>query len=127
MADALTNTAENRAVDFIMGLTATAPTTPLRVALVTTNGDDATAGTEVTGGTYARQNLSVAAATGGTTSNSADLVWAGLPAVTVVGVEIWDSAATPVRLWYGALADARTVGAGDDFKLPAGSLTVSIT
>ncbi|WP_432091031.1 phage tail fiber protein [Streptomyces sp. NRRL F-5630] len=126
MADALTNTAENRAVDFIMGLTTTAPTTPLRVALVTTNGDDATAGTEVTGGTYARQTLSVAAATGGTTSNSADLVWAGLPAVTVVGVEIWDSATTPARLWYGAFADPRTVGAGDDLRLPAGSLTVAI-
>ncbi|WP_435246356.1 phage tail fiber protein [Streptomyces sp. NRRL F-5630] len=126
MADALTNTAENRCLDFIMGLTTTAPTAPLRVALVTANGDDATAGTEVTGGSYARQVLSVAAATGGVTSNSADLVWAGLPAVTVVGVEIWDSATTPVRLWYGPLADPRTVAAGDDLKLPAGSLGVSI-
>lgn len=127
MADALTNTAENRCLDFLMGLTTTAPTAPLRVALVTALGDDATAGTEVTGGSYARQNLSVAAATGGATSNSADLVWAGLPAVTVVGVEIWDSATTPVRLWYGPLVDSRSVGAGDDLRLPAGSLTVSIT
>lgn len=127
MADALTNTGENRALDFVMGLTVTAPTTPLKVALVTVLGDDATAGTEVSGGSYARKTLTVAAASGGTTSNSADLVWAGMPAATVVGVEVWDSAGTPVRLWYGPLAEPRTVGAGDDLRLPAGSLTLTIT
>ncbi len=126
MADNLTNTAENRALDFILGLAATAPTTPLKVALVTTNGDETTAGTEVTGGSYARQNLSVAAAVNGATSNSADLVWTGMPAATVVGVEIWDSAATPVRLWYGPLTAARTVAAGDELRLAAGSLALSI-
>ncbi|MGY1579160.1 phage tail fiber protein [Streptomyces sp. MN13] len=124
--DNLSNTAENRALDFILGLSATAPTTPLKVALVTANGDDATAGTEVTGGSYARQNLSVAAAVAGATSNSADLVWTGMPAATVVGVEVWDSAGTPVRLWYGALTASRTVAAGDEFRMPAGALTFSL-
>lgn len=126
MADALTNTGENRCLDFLMGLAPAAPTTPLKVALVTASGDDATAGTEVTGGSYARKNLSVAAATGGATSNSADLVWSAMPAATVVGVEIWDSATTPVRLWYGPLTDPRTVGAGDDLRLPAGALAIAI-
>jgi hypothetical protein len=124
VADNLTNTAENRALDFILGLAATAPTTPLKVALVTANGDETTAGTEVTGGSYARQNLTVAAAVNGATSNSADLVWADMPAATVVGVEIWDSAGAPVRLWYGPLAASRTVAAGDEFRLAAGALTL---
>jgi hypothetical protein len=127
IADNLTNTAENRCLDFINGLTATAPTTPLKVALVTANGDDATAGTEVTGGGYARQSLTVAAAVNGATSNSADLVWTNMPAVTVVGVEIWDSAGTPVRLWYGALTASRTVAAGDELRLVAGALTLSLS
>lgn len=126
MADNLTNTAENRALDFILGLSATAPTTPLKVALVTANGDDTTAGTEVTGGSYARQNLSVGAAVSGATSNSADLVWTGMPAATVVGVEIWDNAGTPVRLWYGPLTASRTVAAGDELRLTAGSLQLSL-
>jgi type IV secretory pathway TrbD component len=126
VADNLSNTAENRCLDFINGLSATAPATPLKVALVTANGDDATAGTEVTGGSYARQNLSVAAAVSGATSNSADLVWTGMPAATVVGVEIWDSAGTPVRLWYGALSASRTVAAGDELILTAGSLALTI-
>ncbi|GGW81028.1 phage tail fiber protein [Streptomyces griseoloalbus] len=126
MADNLTNTGENRALDFILGLASTAPTAPLQVALVTANGDETTAGTEVTGGSYARQDLSVAAAVNGATSNSADLVWTNMPAATVVGVEIWDSAGVPARLWYGPLTASRTVAAGDELRLTAGSLALSL-
>ncbi|MEV5189266.1 phage tail fiber protein [Streptomyces werraensis] len=127
MADNLSNTAENRALDWLMGNATTAPTTPLRVALVTANGSDTAAGTEVTGGSYARKNLTTAAAVNGATSNSADLVWTGMPAATVVGVEVWDSAGTPVRLWYGPLAASRTVLAGDELRISAGSLTFSLS
>ncbi|MEV4784003.1 hypothetical protein AB0K53_00865 [Streptomyces tuirus] len=127
MADALTNTAENLALDWVLGVgTPTRPTTPLKVALVTANGSDTAAGTEVTGGSYARQNLAVAAAVGGATANSADLVFTGMPAATVVGVEIWDSAGTPVRLWYGPLTASRTVAAGDELRLTAASLQLSL-
>lgn len=123
----MTNTAENLGLDWINGVgTPTRPTTPLKVALTTVNGSDAAAGTEVTGGSYARQSLTVAAAVGGATSNSADLVFSGMPAVTVVGVEVWDSAGTPVRLWYGPLSASRTVAAGDELRLTAGSLSLSI-
>ena len=125
--DNLTNTAENLMLDWVLGVgTPTRPTTPLKVALVTAAGSDTAAGTEVTGGSYARQNLAVAAAVGGATSNSADLVFTGMPAATVVGVEIWDSAGTPVRLWYGALSASRTVSAGDELRLTAGSLTLAL-
>jgi hypothetical protein len=123
----LSNTGENRALDFILGNTATAPTTPLKVALVTAGGTDTTAGTEVTGGSYARQTITAAAAVNGATANSADLVFSGMPAATVVGVEIWDSAGTPVRLWYGNLSASRTVAAGDELRLTAGSLTLALS
>jgi hypothetical protein len=49
-----------------------------------------------------------------------------MPAATVVGVEIWDNAGTPVRLWYGPLSASRTVAAGDELRLTAGSLTLSL-
>ena len=127
MADNLSATAENLALDWILSVgTPPRPTAPLKVALVTAHGDDATAGTEVTGGSYARQDLSVAAAVNGATSNSADLVWTGMPAATVVGVEIWDSAGSPVRLWYGPLSASRTVAAGDELRLAAGALSLSL-
>lgn len=127
MADNLTNTSENRALDWINGLTSTAPTTPLKVALVTAAGDDATAGTEVTGGSYARKTLTVGAASGGATTNSADLSWTGMPACTIVGWEIWDSAGTPVRLWYGPLDTNKTLAAGDEYKITASNLALSLS
>jgi len=128
IADALSNTAENLGLDWINGVgSPTRPTTPLKLALVTANGTDTTNGTEVTGGSYARQSLTVAAASGGATSNSTDITFAGMPACTVVGVEVWDNAGTPVRLWYGALTASRSVSAGDDFKLTAGTLNLSLS
>ncbi|GGV45779.1 hypothetical protein GCM10010245_71710 [Streptomyces spectabilis] len=105
-----------------MGTATTAPTLPLKVALVTANGSDSAAGTEVTGGSYVRKNLTVGAASSGATSNSADIVWTGMPAGTIVGVEIWDSAGTPIRWWWGPLATSRTLASGDECRFPAGAL-----
>ncbi|MEU1778117.1 hypothetical protein ABZ545_01365 [Streptomyces abikoensis] len=127
MADNLTNTAENRALDWLMGNTTTAPTTPLKLALVTVNGSDSTAGTEVTGGSYARKTVACNASVNGATSNSADIVFTGMPACTVVGVEIWDSAGTPIRWWWGALDASRTVAAGDELRITAASLALSLS
>jgi hypothetical protein len=128
VADNLVNTAENLTLDWINGVgTPTRPTTPLKVALVTAAGSDSAAGTEVAGGSYARQSLTVAAAVAGAASNSADLVWTGMPACTVVGVEIWDNAGAPVRLWYGPLTASRTVAAGDELRITASSLALSLS
>lgn len=122
------NTAENLMLDWINGVgTPTRPTTPLKVALVTAAGSDSAAGTEVAGGSYARQSLAVAASVSGATANSADVVFTGMPAATVVGVEIWDSAGSPVRLWYGPLATSRTVAAGDELRITAAALTLALS
>lgn len=127
MADNITNTAENRTLDWLMGTATTAPSGTLKVALLTALGDDATAGTEVVGGSYAKKNLSVAASVNGATSNSADLVWTGMPACTVVGWEIWDSAGSPVRWWWGPLAANKTLASGDECRFTAGTLALSIS
>lgn len=125
MADNLTDTGENRTVDWLFGTATTAPTLPLRMALVTAAGTDSTAGTEVTGGSYSRQTLAVAAAVNGAVTNSADLSFTGMPASTVVGWEIWDSAGTPVRWTYGPFDAPKTLAAGDEFKVVAGAWTFS--
>ena len=127
ISDNLSNTAENRALDWLFGTATTAPTLPLKVALVTANGSDSAAGTEATGGSYVRKNITVGAAASGATSNSADLVWTGMPAGTFVGVEIWDNHAVPVRFWYGPLAANRTLLAGDELRITAGTLTFALS
>lgn len=126
MADNLTDVAENRALDWLTQNTVTAPTGALKCRLMTANGTDAAAGTEVIGGSYVSQTVTFAAAASGATSNSAALTYTSMPACTVVGVEVWDSAGTPVRWWYGPLTANKTVNAGDTFEIPAGDLDLSI-
>lgn len=128
MADNLTNTAENLALDWLHAIgTPTRPTSPIKCALVTANGSDSAAGTEVVGGSYARVNANLAAASSGLATNSAEIRFTTMPAVTVVGVELYDSAGAPVRLWYGPLAVSKAVNAGDDFVIAAGDLDLTLS
>lgn len=100
--------AEQIMTDWVLGTgTPTRPTTPIKCRLMTALGTDAVGGTEVTGGTYTPQSVTFAAAAlGGDTSNLLDLLFTLMPAVTVVGLELWDSAGTPKRLWFGPLTAA---------------------
>jgi hypothetical protein len=128
MAGNITDTAENLLLDHILGTTSFTPTGPIKVALMTANGSDASAGTEVVAGgnAYARQTLTCGASSAGATSNSGALTWSNMPSCTVVGVEIYDSNATPKRLWWGPLAANKVVNAGDTFQILTGSLTLSL-
>ena len=109
--------------------TYTATVTPLKLKLVTSNGTATSAGTEVSGGSYVAQDVTSAIATGsgGATSNSGVITFTGMPAVTVVGVELWDSASTPVRKWYGSLTSSKTTASGDSISFAVGALTLSIS
>lgn len=127
MAGSLTDAAENLMLDWINGAgTPTRPTTSLKVALCTSTPTDSAAGTEVSGGSYARANVTLSASSGGSTSNSGTVSFTGMPACTVTAFEIWDSAGTPVRLWWGTLASSKTVNAGDTFEFQAGTITLSL-
>lgn len=130
MADNLTDVAEARVLNWLTGNTTTALTGPLSVRLMTANGSDSAAGTEVVNGggsTYAAQTVAFPAASGTTqTANSADLVFANMPACTVVGVEIWDSAGTPFRWWWGAATASKAVNLGDTLRILAGALVLNM-
>jgi hypothetical protein len=127
--DNLTDVAENRTLNWLTGNSTTAPTLPLMCRLMTANGSDSSAGTEVTNGggsAYAPQEVAFGAASGGATENDAPVVFENMPAVTVVGVELWDSAGTPVRWWHGPLAANKTLNLGDTFTIAAGDLDLSL-
>lgn len=131
MANNLTNSGELLVLDWINGVgTPTRPTTPLKVALFTTspNQETGAGGTEVSGGSYARTSVTFSAASGGASSNSADVTFPTATASwgTVVAAGIYDSAGTPVLLWVGNLSTSKTIDVGDTFKIPAGQLTVSV-
>lgn len=116
----------NRLLDATLGTASyTAPTGPMKVALVTANGSATVAGTEATGGSYARQTVVFGSASAGSAANTGLLRWTNLPAATIVGVEIWDSAGTPRRQHYSGLTANKTVAAGDALEIAIGALTVT--
>lgn len=129
MADNLTDVAENLLLDFAFtNGTATRPTMPIKVALLTAMGSDSAAGTEVTAGagSYARQSATFSAAASGANSNTNTITWTNLPAVTIVGIELYDSAGTPVRLAYGTLASSKTTTLGDTFTIAIGDIDITL-
>ena len=104
------------------------PTTPMMLRLMTANGSATAAGTQVTGGTYTPQNLTTAlgtAASGSITTTGA-VTFTLMPAATVVGVEVWDSAGTPVRKWFGTTTSSITTTAGDTVTFAIGAISASL-
>jgi hypothetical protein len=126
MADNLPDLIENQLLDALVGTTAYTVTTPIKLALVTANGSDSAAGTEVAGGSYARQTIAFDAASSGEIENNAAISFTGMPACTVVGIEFYDNAGSPKRLAYGALTASRTVTAGDTVQFAIGAITLSL-
>jgi len=127
VADNLPNTIENQLLDALVGTTAYTVTTPIKLALMTANGNDSTPGTEVTGGSYARQTIAFDAASSGSISNNAAINFTGMPACTVVGIEIYDNAGSPKRLAYGPLTNSRTVTAGDTVQFAISAVSLSLS
>ena len=152
---AMTDFFENKLIDFlfrgqalgITGATAAAGTGPanLYIALFTANPTDSAAGTEVTGGSYARVAITSSLAnwagtqsagstvassgTGGTTSNNGAITF---PAPTanwgvVTGMGIFDAATAGNLLIYSALTVNKTINNGDAApSFAAGAATFQI-
>ncbi len=127
MADNLPDTIENQLLDALVGTSSYTVTTPVKLALMTANGSDSSPGTEVTGGSYARETIAFDAAASGSISNNAAISFTGMPACTVVGIEIWDNAGSPKRLAYGPLTASRSVSAGDTVQFASSSVTLSLS
>ncbi len=143
-AGALTDYAENKIVDATLrGQALGAPVT-WYVALYTVCPTDSTAGTEVTGGSYARVavtagltqwagtqlagSTTASSGTGGTTSNNATISFptptAGWGTVVCWGLA---DAASAGNLWiYSALTVNKTINNGDTVSFSAGAATFQI-
>lgn len=140
---ALSDYLENKVLDHILRATAfTAPTT-VYVGLLTAASTDAAAGTEVTGGAYARvaivsattawnntQGNTTGASTGtdGTIENAAAI---NFPTPTagwgnVTHWAVFDAATGGNMLFQSALTTAKTINTGDAVSFAIGALTLQI-
>lgn len=130
---ALSQAHSNNLIDGSLGTAAfVATTAPLRCRLMTANGTATANGTELaTSGGYTAAagapTVTFAAATGGSAASNTAVTVTNMPAATITGVELWDSAATPVRKWWGALTASKAVNAGDTLTIASGGLTAALT
>lgn len=133
---ALSNYLENALVNHVLRATSyTSPGTNVWIALYTTaSPGEGDSGTEVSGGSYARERVQGTGAwdapSDGATANTSDITFTTATASwgTIQSVGIKDSSTstgTDNLLLLGALTSNKTVGNGDTFKFNAGDLDVT--
>ena len=124
---AMTDYLEDNLLNHVLRNTAFTSPTTVYVALFTTATNDAGGGTEVAGGSYARQAITFSVPTGGVTSNTAIVTFPTASAGwgTITHFAIFDAVSGGNMLYHGALAASRTVQAGDTFRFPVSNVTVA--
>ena len=124
----MSNYLENALINGTLRATSyTAPTT-VYVALYTTDPTDADTGTEVTGGSYARQSVTFGAPSNGVSTNSADITFPTATAAqgTVTHIGIRDALTAGNLLYHTPLDASKTIDLGDIFKITTGNLSVTL-
>lgn len=144
-AGAFTDYLENKLVDWLIRGQAYTPPATLYVSLLTGACSDSSAGTEVTGGSYARVavtagltqwagtqsagSTTASSGTGGTTSNNATITFPAPTANwgTVTHFAIDDASTSGNRLVCQALTTSKTINNGDAApSFAAGALTIQV-
>ena len=119
---------ENKIIEVMRATTFTAAAA--YVALYTVTPTDAGGGTEVsvTGTAYARQLAGLSVASGGLSSNAADITFPTATADwgTVVACALFDAVTAGNMYMWSALDANKTVASGDTFKINAGDLDVTV-
>ena len=126
MPDNLSNYLEDKLIDHFLGTTTYTKPSSVYVALYTVAPSDSGGGTQVTGGSYARQVATFSASSAGATSNTGNIDFTGMPACTVVAIGIFDALTTGNLLLWGTLTANKTVDAGDTLRIATGDLDISI-
>lgn len=125
----LIDTFENRVLDWVL-VTGT-PTRPSAtyLALFTVAPNDAgSGGTEVSGGSYARQAVTFDAASGGATQNAATITFPTATASwgTIVGVAVMDASSGGNMILYAPLSASKAIGSGDVFEILDSDLDIQL-
>jgi hypothetical protein len=120
---------ENELLDHVLRGPANAYPSPVQVFVslhTASPGDTGVPANEVAGGGYTRQPGNFAAAVAGATTNTGNIAFTNMPAVTVTHVAIYDALTAGNLLFHGALTAPQVVNAGDTFVFNAGDLDVSL-
>lgn len=121
----ISNYLENKLLDAVFNSTAFSVSGDPYVSLHTADPGE-TGASEVTGGSYARQQAAFGAAASGAVTNSALISFTGMPAATVTHAAIWDAVSGGNCLWVGALSASQAVLVGNTATIAAAALSVTL-
>ena len=126
---AISDFLENELIDHVLRNAAYTSPVTVYLALFTDDPTDADTGTEVSGGSYARQSVAFDAPTNGTTQNSATITFPTATAdwglITHAG--IYDAVSVGNLLFHAKLALSQQVLNTETFSEATGQLVVSLT
>ncbi len=83
---------------------------------------------EVSGGSYARQAVTFAAASSGSSATNATVTFPAATANwgTITHVAVLDASTAGNVLFWGAVTTSKTIENGDTFQVSSGNLTISL-
>lgn len=125
----MSNYLENALINAVLRNTSyTSPTTTY-LALYTSDPTDADTGTEISGGSYARQAITFGAPSNGVTTNSSAVEFPQATADwgVISHVAIRDAVTSGNLLFHTALDASKTINNGDIFKITSGNLSVTLS
>ena len=125
---AFTNYLENKILDHVFRNTAYTPPAAVYVGLFTAAPGEAGGGTEVSGGSYARELLGAGAAASGVIGNGSDIEFATATADwgTVTHIGVFDAVSGGNLLAYAELTQAKVIAEDDTLRLLTGNLTIAV-
>lgn len=122
----LSNYAENALINVLLRNTAYTTPTTVYLALCTTATSDSALGTEVVGGSYARQAITFGAPSNGVSSNTGAVSFTAMPAAMVTHAAIMDAPTSGNMLFHGPLSASKTTTAGQTLTFAIGDIVATL-
>ncbi len=125
---AMSNYLENALINATLRNTSYTSPAAVYVALFTTDPTDAGTGTEVTGGSYARQAATFTSPSNGSSTLAADVTFPTATGNwgTVTHFGIYDASTSGNLLYHGALNNSKNIQTGDILRIQVNNLTVTL-
>jgi hypothetical protein len=124
----MSNYLENALINATLRATTFTSPATVYVGLYTADPTDAGTGTEVSGGSYARQSVTFGAPSNGVSTNSAAVEFPQCTSTwgTVSHIGILDASTSGNLYYHTALDSSKIIETGDVFKIAIGNLSVTL-
>ena len=124
---AMSNYLELEVLDHVLSVGAYSMPADIYLGLSVASMAEDASGTELSGSAYARQAITFAAASGGSSASNATVTFPTATGSwgTVAYWSIWDAASSGNMMLHGAFSASKVIGTGDILRVNSGDVTVT--